>query len=85
MRRRTLGITLFLVVAVLVLASALKDDTEDPADVLKEPPAEIPDGILVDEIPEDADIIFVSMRYVFRDPQKRGGESRLVQACRRRV
>ena len=68
MKRRMVGITLFLVVAVLVLASALKDDTEDPADVVKEPPAEIPEGILVNVIPEDADIIFVSMRYVFRDP-----------------
>jgi len=68
MKRRMVGITLFLVVAVLVLASALKDDTEDPADVVKEPPAEIPEGILVNVIPEDAEIIFVSMRYIFRDP-----------------
>jgi Tol biopolymer transport system component len=67
MKMRTLGVTLFLVVAVMVLASALKDDTEDPTEVVKEPPSEIPEGILVDEIPEDADIIFVSMRYVFND------------------
>jgi Tol biopolymer transport system component len=67
MKKRTLGITLFLVVAVLVLTSALKNNTEDLADVVKEPLTEIPEGILVDKIPYDADIIFVSMRYVFRD------------------
>lgn len=67
MKRRTFGIALFLVVAVLVLVFALKDSTEDPAEVLKEPPAEIPVRILVSEIPEDADILFVSMRYVFKD------------------
>ena len=68
MKRSTLGVTLLLVLAVLVLASGLKDDKEDPDNFTKEPPTEIPEGILVDEIPDDADIIFVSIRYVFRDP-----------------
>lgn len=33
----------------------------------KKPPEDIPEGILVSEIPENADILFVSMRYVFND------------------
>jgi len=35
--------------------------------VEKEPPAEIPRGILVDEIPQGADIIFTSIRYILSD------------------
>jgi len=34
---------------------------------IEKPPTEIPKGILVSEIPENADILFVSMRYVLND------------------
>ena len=42
-------------------------DEEEPEPEPPQPPEEIPEGILVDEIPDDADILFVSMRYVFND------------------
>jgi hypothetical protein len=33
----------------------------------KEPPAPVPPGILADQIPEEAEILFVSMRYILDD------------------
>jgi hypothetical protein len=36
-------------------------------DEIKGPPEELPEGILVDKIPENTDILFVSMRYVLND------------------
>ena len=33
----------------------------------KNPPVELPKGILVSELPENADILFVSMRYILND------------------
>ena len=61
-------IWVFLVVAVviLILPSLLKDKNEKELEE-KKPPAEIPKGILVNEIPENADILFVSMRHVLSD------------------
>ena len=34
---------------------------------IKKPPVELPKGILVSEIPENTDILFVSMRYILND------------------
>ena len=34
---------------------------------VKEPPEELPEGILVDEIPANADVMFTSLRYVLND------------------
>jgi len=39
-----------------------------PANASPQPPVEIPKGILVERIPEEAEILFVSMRYVLDDP-----------------
>ncbi|MFQ6089294.1 MAG: TolB family protein [Candidatus Methanofastidiosia archaeon] len=36
-------------------------------EIPKQPPAEIPKGVLVKEIPETADILFTSIRYVLND------------------
>jgi len=41
--------------------------TFNPKEEKEKPPTEIPKGILVSEIPENADILFVSMRYVLND------------------
>ena len=67
MKRRYLWIIIFLVVVVLVLSSAIRNGKKNTQDEGKEPPAEIPEGILVSEIPDNADILFVSIRYVFND------------------
>ena len=40
---------------------------EEVSPVKKEPPAEIPKGILIDRIPENADVMFNSIRYVLSD------------------
>ena len=66
MKRSLLWIIIFLV-AVFVLSSVIRNGKENTPDEEKEPPAEIPDGILVSEIPKHADILFVSMRYVFNN------------------
>ena len=42
-----------------------KTDATQPE--IKQPPKEIPNGILQDRIPENADIIFTSIRYVLSD------------------
>lgn len=51
------------IVFVLVLLAAMDRISREK----KQPPEEIPEGILVDRMPDNADIIFVSMRYVLRD------------------
>jgi len=51
------------IVSVLVVLAVVDRITREQ----KQPPAEIPGGILVDRIPENADILFVSMRYVLSD------------------
>lgn len=40
----------------------------EPEQTAREPPPELPEGILVKEIPEDADVMFTSLRYVLNDP-----------------
>ena len=42
-------------------------EPEEPEPEVKEPPEELPKGILVDEIPSNADVMFVSLRYVLND------------------
>ena len=60
---------LFGVLAVVVLVGGCgpPDDGVPLPAAEKEPPPEIPRGILVDELPENADIIFNSIRYVLSD------------------
>ncbi len=41
-------------------------EPEEP--VAREPPPELPEGILVDEIPSNADVMFTSLRYILNDP-----------------
>jgi len=43
-------------------------EPEEPEPVAKEPPEELPEGILVNEIPSNADVMFTSLRYVLNDP-----------------
>ncbi len=45
------------------------EETKEPATAQpsKEPPAPIPEGILIQEVPADADVIFSSIRYVLDD------------------
>jgi Tol biopolymer transport system component len=43
-----------------------EEQPEGPPE-LHQPPEETPEGMLVDEIPADAEILFVSMRYVLND------------------
>jgi len=63
------SILIILVVGITLLAipSILRLNEDDGVEETPEPPAETPKGILVDEIPEEADILFVSMRYVLND------------------
>lgn len=54
---------IFLVLSVLVVGCDEETNEQTP----KQPPPSIPKGILVSEIPENADILFISMRYVLND------------------
>lgn len=67
MKRSSLWIIILLLVTVFVLSSVIKNERENLSNDVNEPPAEIPEGILVSEIPQNADILFVSMRYVFNN------------------
>ncbi len=57
-------IGIVFIALILLIVVYIKDSEEEE---LKQPPAEIPEGILVNRIPENADILFVSMRYVLND------------------
>ncbi len=57
------NVLLALLVLMILTGGCLPQ--EDPAK--NQPPSEIPKGILVDEIPQGADIIFTSIRYVLSD------------------
>ena len=61
--------TLILVIILITfIGGCEKQDTLDVALTgAKQPPKEIPKGILVNEIPRNADIIFNSIRYVLDD------------------
>jgi len=64
MKTRTLWIILALLAALSIVFLIITLNKEDE---MREPPAELPKGILVSEIPENTDIVFVSMRYVLND------------------
>ncbi|NYZ77285.1 hypothetical protein H0O02_03140 [Candidatus Micrarchaeota archaeon] len=71
---------LILLFAVVLLCGCTQQETpevqhpvqppaagpEEP--IAREPPQQLPEGVLVGEIPADADVIFSSMRYVLNDP-----------------
>jgi len=59
-------LAIFALIIILGLIISLTKDKEikEP----KEPPEAIPEGFLVNEIPQGADVLFVSMRYVMQDP-----------------
>ena len=62
------GITLLAIPSILRLnEDDGVEETPNPPEETPEPPAETPKGILVNEIPEETDILFVSMRYVLND------------------
>ncbi len=74
MKKRSIWIILVIGITLIAVPSILRlnedngvEKTLNPPEETPEPPAEIPKGILVNEIPEDADILFVSMRYVLND------------------
>jgi len=66
MRNKVLGMLIVFLVMVVIFGGGCVEETpeEEPT---KQPPTEIPKGILVAEIPETADIIFSSVRYVLND------------------
>ena len=64
MKTRTLWIILALLAALSIVFLIITLNKENE---MREPPAELPKGILVSEIPENTDIVFVSMRYVLND------------------
>jgi Tol biopolymer transport system component len=81
--KRTIWVIIFVAIILLGITSIFKQNRENSIDkkenqfeepqekpeILEtsKPPKEIPKGILVDKIPDNADILFVSMRYVLND------------------
>lgn len=63
MKTRVLWIFLVFIVVLSAFSLIITLNNEER----KNPPAELPKGILVSELPENADILFVSMRYVLND------------------
>jgi Tol biopolymer transport system component len=73
-KKRSIWIILVVGITLLAIPSILRlneddgvDETPNPPEETPESPAETPKGILVNEVPEEADILFVSMRYVLND------------------
>jgi Tol biopolymer transport system component len=73
-KKRSIWVILVVGITLLAIPTILRlneddgvEETPNPPEETPEPPAETPKGILVNEIPEEADILFVSMRYVFND------------------
>ena len=56
-----------LVFVTLIGGCVPQENPTTPQKEEKQPPAEIPKGILVNKLPEGADIIFTSVRYVLSD------------------
>jgi Tol biopolymer transport system component len=81
--KRTIWIIILVAIILIGIASIFKQNRQNSIDkkenqfeepqetqeILEpsKPPKEIPKGILVDKIPDNADILFVSMRYVLND------------------
>ena len=61
------GLFLFTVLLVFLAGCVSQEGTSPPEIAEKQPPEPIPEGILVNEIPSGADIIFTSIRYVISD------------------
>jgi len=60
----------FVILLLLILTIGCEEETVDnqlTPDSPKQPPTEIPKGILIKQIPADADIIMSSIRYVLDD------------------
>ena len=63
-----LAIILVILLFVILAGGCVpQENPATPPTGQKQPPDEIPKGILVDKIPEGADIIFTSIRYVLND------------------
>ena len=59
------NVIILVVILIIFIGSCQKQDTADLSQTeVKQPPKEIPEGILANEIPQGADIIFTSIRYV---------------------
>lgn len=56
-----------LVLIILIGGCVPQEDPDTPPTGEKQPPPEIPEGILYKEFPESADIIFTSIRHVLSD------------------
>ena len=57
-----------LLVFMIIVSGCVQQEAQTTTTIeQKQPPPEIPKGILVDEVPEHADIIFDSIRYVLSD------------------
>lgn len=63
MKTRILWIFLVFIVVLSIFSLIITLNNEER----KNPPVELPKGILVSELPENADILFVSMRYILND------------------
>jgi Tol biopolymer transport system component len=61
--RKNFVLAIIISLFVILALTASCSNPEKPA----QPPVELPPGIQVDKVPETADLLFVSMRYVLRD------------------
>ena len=62
------NILILLIIFITLIGGCVAPETSDtPTPETKKSPPEIPEGILVNEIPRGADIIFTSIRYVLND------------------
>ncbi len=64
MKKRSILIILVFMVTLCIVSFIIANNKEDE---IKKPPEELPKRILVSEIPKNANILFVSMRYVLND------------------
>ncbi|MBE0481674.1 MAG: PD40 domain-containing protein [Dehalococcoidia bacterium] len=68
MLSRFSSILLVLLVSIVLTGGCVPhENPATPSTGAKEPPAQIPEGVLVKEVPTGADIIFTSKRYVLGD------------------
>ena len=63
MRKSSILTVLVFIVALCIVSFIIVNNKEE----INKQPEELPKGILVSEIPKNADILFVSMRYVLND------------------
>lgn len=65
MNKKSALIGLFIITALA--SGCVQQEPASNTETHKQPPEEIPKGILVKEVPQNADIIFTSVRYVLQD------------------